>query len=120
MLLKAVVNHCFVETPRPCLIAIAFSMVMARKDVGPYSPSNVWCALVEDNHNEYNLNKGSQAGKAHRKRLSPDVVKAIYESNDQYSMIAAQHGLDVHSVHRIKCRKCYKQITERLVKGSWR
>src|SRR5512139_670119 len=42
--------------------------VMARKgDVGPYSPSNVWCALVEDNHNEYNLNKGSQAGKAHRK-----------------------------------------------------
>lgn len=95
--------------------------VMARNgDKGPYERSNVRCALVEDNHNEYNLNKSSQAGKQHRKRLNPDTVVAIYTADETYAVIARRFNLDVHSVHRIKCQKAYVKITENIEKGRRR
>lgn len=95
--------------------------VMARRgDVGPYAASNVRCALVQENHNDYNFNKPSSLGIPHRGRLRPDVVKAIYVSNDVYREIAKRYGLNVHMVHRVKCQKSYKAITDKLEKGSSR
>ena len=92
--------------------------VMARTgDKGPYAKSNVRCALVEDNHNEYNLNKAGQKGKIHRPHLADDVVIAIYRSTDLYAVIAKQFNLDVNSVHRIKCRKAYAKLTANIEKG---
>lgn len=92
--------------------------VMARNgDKGPYAPWNVRCAKVEDNHNDYNLTKTSQANKTHRKRLHPNIVKAIYVAHGPYASLAKKFGLDVHSIHRVKCQKAYKAITEKLEKG---
>lgn len=95
--------------------------VMARKgDKGPYTKSNVRCIRVEDNHNEYNLTKISQAGKSHRGRLPFEIVKAVYEADGRYADIAKQFGLNEHSVHRIKCQKAYKAITAVIEKGGSR
>lgn len=92
--------------------------VMARNgDAGPYAEWNIRCALVEENHNDYNYSKPSQLGKPHRKRLSDAVVVNVYTMNGTYRDIAEQVGLTVHDVHRIKCRKAYKALTERLEKG---
>lgn len=92
--------------------------VMARNgDKGPYEASNVRCILVENNHNEYNFNKSSSLGKSHRSRLSSKLVTAIYKANGSYKDIAKYYKLDVHSVHRIKCAKCYVAITKGLEKG---
>lgn len=92
--------------------------VMARKgDKGPYTKSNVRCALVQDNHNEYNLNKAGQKGKVHRPHLTDVVVIEIYKSADLYADIAKRFSLDVNSVHRIKCQKAYAKITANVEKG---
>jgi hypothetical protein len=95
--------------------------VMARNgDCGPYARQNVRCVKVEANHNEYNLTKASQQGQVHRTSLPKEVVKQIYQADGLYSAIAKQFDLDVHSIHRIKCQKCYKQITDKLEKGCSR
>lgn len=92
--------------------------VMARNgDTGPYKIGNVRCVKVEDNHNEYNSAKPSQANKTHRKRLNSKVVIDIYKAKGTYAVIAQQHGLDTHAVHRIKCGKCYVKVTAGIEKG---
>lgn len=92
--------------------------VMARnKDKGPYASWNVRCAKVEENHREFNAHKGSQL-KAYRKRLSREEVIEIYTAHGCYVTLATRFNLNVHTVHRIKCRKCYKQITQGLAKGG--
>lgn len=95
--------------------------VMAREgDCGPYAEWNVRCALVQDNHNDFNFTKKSQKGTHKRRNLSPDVVIGIYTSTKTYKDIAAHHGLTVHAVHRVKCQKAYVAITQGLEKGSSR
>lgn len=95
--------------------------VMARNgDIGPYAVGNIRCALVEENHNDYNLNKGCQKGIYKRKNLTREVVIKIYKSDKKYFEIAAEFGLKVHDVHRIKCQKAYVKITEGLEKGRYR
>jgi len=93
--------------------------VMARNgDKGPYTRGNVRCVRVEDNHNEYNLTKSEQTGRPHRKRLDAKTVASIYQATGFYEEIALQYNLPTHIVHRIKCQKAYKTITDRLVKGG--
>ncbi len=92
--------------------------VMARNgDEGPYAPSNVRAAKVEDNHGEFNRNKPG-GNRKKRRHLSPQTVAAIYQAEGLYADLAKRFKLDVHSIHRIKCRKCYANITEGLEKGG--